>query len=216
VVAVDSHDETQNGSGAGNIYVQDLATGGATPPYAGITLFGSSFNPSSLRVAAGDVIDVRGSYVEFPGPPAFPFDPGETLPEIVGGSVSLRFEHVPPEPVLIQLSDLASYETGRQWIGMLVRVENVVAKQAVYCGMAPPDGGDPCELPRRQSLSLDVPGVADLRDLPTVTNALFDLARSGHPLAAGTTYASIVGVAQFFFNFSIAPRSAEDIVVAAP
>lgn len=209
VVAVDTYDETQNGSGAGNIYVQDVATAGAPPPYGGITLFDASFNPPSLRVAPGDVVDVRGAYEEFPGPPGSLFEPGETLPEIVGGSITLRFEYAVPEPIVVPIEDFASYETGRKWIGMLVKVENVVAAGDLYCGPAP-SSGSACDVPgRRHSIELTVPGVAD--GLPTVTNALSDIKQSGVALTAGTEYASIVGIAQYFFNFSIAPRSAADI-----
>jgi hypothetical protein len=210
VVAVDTHDETANGSGAGNVYAQDLAMGAAPKPYSGITLFGSSFTPPSLRVGPGDVIDARGAYTEFPGPPSFLFPEGETLPELVGASVTLRFEYLVPEPITISLDDLASYDTGRQWIGMLVRVENVASSAGIYCGSAP----GACQQPGRQSIRLDVAGVNDPTKLPTITNALFDLANSGAPVAAGTKYASIVGVVQYFFNFSIAARSAEDIVGA--
>ena len=213
VVAVDSYDETQDGSGAGNIYAQDLSTAGGPPPYGGITLFDPSFSPPSLRVAPGDVIDVRGAYQEFPGPASFPFDEGETLPEIVGGGITLRFEYEVPEPLAIPISDLASYETGRKWIGVLVKLENVVAAADLYCGSAPPSG-DACDEPgRRHSVSLAVAGISDPQALPTMTNALFDLKNeSGVPLTAGTTYPSIVGVVQYFFNFSIAPRSAADFV----
>jgi hypothetical protein len=209
VVAVDTYDETGNGSSVGNIYAQDLALQGAPPPYAGITLFGSSFSPPTLRVAPGDVIDARGKYEEFPGPPSFLFDEGETLPELVGATITLRFESTVPEPLTIKLEDLASYEKGRQWIGMLVRVENVAAAEGLHCGTAP----DACTKPGRQSVRLGVAGVMDPKKLPTLTNALFDLANSGLTLDAGTQFESIVGVVQYFFNFSIAARTAEDIVV---
>lgn len=210
IVAVDAYDETGDGSSAGNIYAQDLATSGAPPPYGGITLFDPSFSPPSLRVAPGDVVDVRGAYQEFAGPPSAPFPAGQTLPEIVGGSISLRFEYLPPEPIVIPLSELTSYDTGRKWIGMLVKVENVTAAQDLYCGAAPPSG-DACDVPgRRHSLRLAVSGVGE-QQLPTMTNALFDLRNSGAPLGQGTTYASIVGVVQYFFNFQIAPRSSADI-----
>jgi hypothetical protein len=210
VVAVDAYDETANGSSAGNIYAQDLEIEGTPIPYGGITLFGSSFNPPSLRVGPGDVIDARGAYTEFPGPPSFPFPAGETLPELVGASISLRFEYLAPEPVTIKLEDLANYETGRQWLGMLVRVENAVAAGDIYCGSA----ANACDLPGRQSVRLHVDGVSNPQKLPTLTNALFDLAKSGKQLTAGTTYTSIVGVVQYFVNFQIAARSAEDILEA--
>jgi hypothetical protein len=200
VLAVDDFDETSDGSSAGNLYVQDLPVNGTPPPYGGITLFDPSFSPPTLRVGPGDVVDVRGQYDEFEGPNSSPFTAGQTLPEIVGGAVSLRFESPPPEPFTIQLSDLASYDTGRRWIGMLVRVENVTAQEAGYKSSS-----------GRYSVRLAVSGVTDGKQLPTITNALFDLENSGVPVAQNTSYTSIVGIVQYFYNFSISPRSAADI-----
>lgn len=80
VVAVDEYDETNNGSSIGNLYVQDLPIDGQVPPYGGITLFDTSFNPPALRVAAGDVVDVRGGYSEFAGPRAAPSPKGRPCP----------------------------------------------------------------------------------------------------------------------------------------
>lgn len=198
VVSVDTFDETNDGASAGNIYVQDLATAGPPPAYGGITLFDASFNPPALRVGPGDVVDVRGAYQEFAGPPPpNNFADGETLPEIVGGSISLRFEYLPPEPFEISLEDLSSYATGRKWIGMLVRVTNITASED---GFKSGSG--------RYSIRLQVAGGTN----PTLTNALFDLEKAGVPLTAGAKYASVVGVVQYFFNFSIAPRSAADVV----
>lgn len=199
VLAVDTFDETNNGSSAGNIYAQDLPVQGAVPAFGGITLFNASFNPPTLRVAPGDVVDVRGAYEEFLGPPSSPFDIGESLPEIVGGTIRLRFEHVVPEPITIKLEELASYETGRKWIGTLVRVENVTAQSDGFKGGS-----------GRFSVRLDVPGVAD-SDLPTINNALYDVEAAPVSFASGTKYASVVGIVQFFFNFAIGPRSAADI-----
>lgn len=211
VLWVDEFDETSNGSSAGNIYAQDLPIAGATPPYGGITLFDSSFNPPTLRVGPGDVVDIRGTYEEFAGPSSSPFsclkyDEVETtkcllqatLPEIVGGAISLRFEGKSPEPIDIDLADLGKYETGRQWLGMLVRVKNVTAPEGSYKSSA-----------GRFSVRLAVPGV-DSKQLPTITNALFDLENSGVPTAPNTVYPSVVGIVQYFYNFQIAPRSAAD------
>ncbi len=200
VVAVDGFDETANGSSAGNIYAQDLPVDGVQVPYSGITLFNTSFNPPTLRVTQGDVIDIRGAYEEFPGPSSSPFEEGKTLPEIVGGTASLRFESEPATPVTIPLVDLASYETGRQWIGVLVRLENVVAQSD---GFKASSG--------RYSVRLEVPGLTG-NQLPAINNAFFDLEKSGHDFTQGTTYSSVVGVVQYFYSFTISPRSAADIV----
>ena len=88
-------------------------------------MFGPSFNPPALRVAPGDVVDIRGRYQEFSGPTSFPFPKGQVLPELVGGTISLRFEYSELNPVTIDVKDLVDYKTGRKWIGMLVKVENV-------------------------------------------------------------------------------------------
>lgn len=212
VVAVDAFDETSNGKSAGAIYVEDLAHAasdgslescsaqGVTCPYSGIELFAPSFNPPALRVAPGDVVDVRGQYQEFAGPPTFLFPPGETLPEMVGATVSLRFEYDPLPAAAIDLVDLKDYATGRQWLGMLVRVDDVT----LFDDAAASSG--------RYSAHLDVGAGVQLGKVPTVTNALFDLAQSGVPMTKGTHFASITGVVQYFQNFSIAPRSAADLV----
>lgn len=208
VIAVDTYDETADGDSFGNLYAQDLPVGGPTPEYGGITLFDSSFSPPTLRVAPGDVVDVRGTYDEFEGPSSSPFtcanaqdaESCESLPEIVGGNLSLRFEGKVPEPRVIPLSELASYETGRKWIGMLVRVENVTAQSA---GFKSSSG--------RFSVRLDVAGVSDAKKLPTINNALLDVEGTKLPFDTGTKYKSVTGVVQYFYNFAISPRSKDDI-----
>jgi hypothetical protein len=199
VLLVDEFDETSDGASAGNVYVQDLPKDGVPPPNGGMTLFDVSFNPPTLRIAPGDVVDVRGTYDQFEGPSSSPFDEGQVLPEIVGGNVSLRFESSVPVPFEIPLSDLGSYETGRQWIGMLVTVKNVVIQSD---GFKSTSG--------RYSARMDLPGVGE-QDLPTITNALFDIEGSGIPFTTGTQLASVTGVVQYFYVFSIAARSVEDI-----
>ncbi|MCK6536158.1 MAG: hypothetical protein L6Q84_24600 [Polyangiaceae bacterium] len=207
VLAVDTYDETSDGASAGNIYAQDLPVGGATPPYGGITLFDASFSPPTLRIAAGDVVDVRGTYDEFEGPSSSPFkctDPKDeescaSLPEIVGGNISLRFEYGVPAPVVIPLSELATYETGRKWIGVLVRVENVKAQAD---GVKSTSG--------RFAVKLDTP-TSDPKGLPTINNALLDLEGTGLPFKTGTAFKSVTGVVQYFYNFAISPRTKDDI-----
>lgn len=199
VLLIDEFDETADGSSAGNVYIQDLPENGVAPPNGGMTLFNVSYNPPTLRIAPGDVVDVRGTYDQFEGPSSSPFDDGQLLPEIVGGTVSLRFESTVAQPFEIPLSDLGKYETGRQWIGMLVTIKNVTIQSD---GFKSTSG--------RYSARMDVSGVGEA-DLPTITNALFDAEASGIPFTAGTKLASVTGVVQYFYVFSIAPRSVGDI-----
>ncbi len=203
VLAVDNYDETKDGKSAGDIYVEDLvdpkAKDSLADGYHGVEVFAPSFNPPDLRVALGDVVDIRGRYQLFAGPSSFPFPAGQFLPELVGGTISLRFEYSVPAPVTIDVKDLTDYKTGRKWLGMLVKVENV---RISADGTAATSG--------RYSAQLDVGAGVPLGQVPTVTNALFDLGGSKLQMTAGTTYKSIVGVVQYFQNFSIAPRSAGD------
>ena len=58
IVAIDSFDETGNGS-TGNYYAQDAC---ATPaPYQGMTIYAPSFSPPDLRLFPGDVVDLFGA-----------------------------------------------------------------------------------------------------------------------------------------------------------
>lgn len=211
VVAVDQFDETNNGKSIGNIYVEDLAQrqsdgsikscANITCPYSGMTLYGSAFSPPDLSVAAGDVVDIHGRYDAFTGPTSSPFDNGEILPEISGGTVSLRFEYTPAAPVTIDIHDLTSYDTARKWIGMLVKIDNVQLTD------------NPTISSGRFSEHLNVGGGVTLNNVPTLSNALFDLQNSGLPLKQGQVFKSVVGVVQFFYTFSICPRSAADLTL---
>lgn len=211
VVAVDTYDETQNGKSLGEIFVEDLAQREAdgsikscadvTCPYSGMTLYGSAFSPPDLTVANGDVVDIHGRYDAFTGPTTSPFPAGEILPEISGGTVSLRFEYKPVAPVTIDLKDLTSYATGRKWIGMLVKIDNakLIDKPTTSSG--------------RETVHLNVGSGVALNNVPTLSNALYDLNQLNPQLASGQVYKSIVGVVEFFYTFSICPRSRADLTL---
>ncbi len=204
VTARDDFDETGDGKSVGNLYVQDAVA--APLPYGGIEVYGPGFSPPDLKIAAGDVVDVRGAlYEEFAGPASFPFPSGETLPELASGTVGLRFEWRAPvarsagfdaagvaRPILV---DLASYATGRRWLGMLVKLEDVtVASTTASSG--------------RFSATLSGSSV-------TVTNSLAPIdtfGAAGAPIAGGTHFASVTGVVMYFAGFSVAPRGASDLV----
>lgn len=201
VIAVDEFDETQNGKGIGTIYVQDL---GSQEPFSGISLFAPSFNPGNLAVAAGDVLDMRGQYTETPSISTAVFAPGTVLAQISRPTATFRYETQVPEPRVIDLADLADYEKGRRWNGMLVRVNNVkLQADAVADGNGRvavnlntvPNAGTKCNSPFPKPASL--------------VNDLFDVAALG--LKSGTTLTSVVGVVGFFCNFKLAPRSKADI-----
>ncbi len=132
-----------------------------------MTVFAPSFSPPDLRLAANDVVDMNGQVTEFLGPAGATFKQCRTLPEI-SGTLSFRFDNsTSPEPVTIPVTDLKSYDTARRWLGMLVRVENVVI------------GGDPSASGGRYQAPLNVGGGIQLSDVPKITNELYDIQAQG-------------------------------------
>lgn len=199
VIAIDRFDETGEGD-RGNFYIQD--SGGEPGAYAGMTVYRPSFTPPDLRLSPGDVVDVTGVLTEFLGPPSGRFEHCRTLPEI-GGTLSLRFENGDVEPTLVPLDDLLRYETARPYIGMLVRVEDVVI------------AGEPSRNEGRFSASLDVGAGVPAPDVPKISNELYDLDAEGPLLEAGASFEAVTGVLTYFYGFRIAPRSPADFVGAA-
>ncbi len=205
VVAVDKFDETANGKSTGTIYVQDL---GSKDPFSGITLFAPTFNPGNLAVGPGDVLDLNGQYTEAATiGSTVTFAPGAVLPQISKPVATFRYEAAVPDPVDIDVNDLADYAKGRRWMGMLVRVKNVaLAADAINdkngrVSVNITTGGG-----ASSSCSAPFPKPAQM------TNGLFDVDALG--LKSGTVLASLTGVVGFFCNLQLAPRSPADIVVA--
>jgi hypothetical protein len=204
VVAVDSFDETGTGS-TGTIYVQDV---GSHEPYSGMSLFAPSFVPANLRVGPGDVLDLRGQYQENTGFGAAQFAEGSFLPQLARPTAIFRYEFRAPDPIDIDIEDLSNFDTGRRWLGMVVRVKNVTVHEPVnrdqlFRGrlstpLLPPDPD------AQNACSAPFPKPPDL------VNALADVAALDVP--AGTTFKSITGVVTFFCSIHLAPRTLDDIV----
>ncbi|MFT3764321.1 MAG: hypothetical protein QM820_02175 [Minicystis sp.] len=199
VVAIDDYDETGDGA-VGNYWVQDPDPACLGKPFSGVTVFAPSFSPPDLRLAENDVIDINGQITEFIGPSGDgkSFKQCRTLPEITG-SVSFRFDgNNPLEPVTIPVTDLKTYETGRQWIGMLVKVENIQ-----LAGNGTGSGG-------RFSAPINVGGGIPAADVPKITNELYDIAGRGPELKDMGAFASVTGIVTYFYGFHISPRSPAD------
>jgi hypothetical protein len=195
VVAIDRFDETSKGA-TGNYYVQDAC--GEPAPYGGMTVFAPSFSPPNLRLAPGDVVDFIGSLIEFEGPTVGKFPYCRTLPELAG-SMTFRFEEGPDLPAhTIPVTDLKSYATARQWLGMLVRVENLRIADKAY-----ESGG-------RYSAPIDVGGGISQVDVPSISNELYNMKAEGPALEEGLQFKSVTGVVTYFYGFKIAPRSPAD------
>ncbi|HVY46734.1 MAG TPA: hypothetical protein VHB21_12685 [Minicystis sp.] len=201
VLAIDTFDETQTGQ-TGNYYVEDTVSD--PPAYSGITAFAPAFTPPDLRLFPGDVIDFFGSKSEFPGPSVGYFPHCDTLPEL-GGTMTFRFDgEMPLSPKAVDKMDLTSYATARQWLGMLVRVEDVDLVQA---------SGSCSNLPSqcRYTAKFNIPGLP-FSDVPVVANELYDLANQGPDLSSssGTHFKAITGIVTYFYGFHLDPRSPAD------
>ena len=196
IVAIDRYDETGDGQ-LGNVYVQDSLL--QPVPYSGIEIYNPGFSPPDLRVIEGDVVDVLGVLQEFAGPTTGPFTNCRTLPEI-GGSMSFRFDGGYVPPTVIDVRDLTVYSKMRQWLGMVVTIENATLSDA------------PSESKGRFTVRLNVGGGVLESDIPSLSNELFDLKNSGLTFAAGDTFKSVTGVVTYFYSVHIAPRSMADIV----
>ncbi len=203
VSSVDDYDETGDGKSKGTIYVQDL---GSKDPYSGTSLFSPSFIPGDLHVSSLDVLDLSGQYVEEQNIGAAVFAMGAVLPQMSKPVATFRFEvSKPPDPVDIDIKDLQDYATGRKWMNMVVRVQNVtvqadVSSASVSSGrMSVPlissAGGTKCSDPFPKA--------------PTLTNELFDATQLNIP--KGTKLTSVTGVVTYFCNLHLSPRNANDI-----
>lgn len=193
VTAVDRWDETGNGA-SGTVYVQDTVS--PTPVYGALSMFDPNFSPPDLRVLAGDVLDVTGTYEEFVGPSAGAFPQCQTLPQI-SGAASFRFDGAVPAPVEITPADLNSYDKARQYMNMLVKVKNVVI------------AADGSSSSGRYSANVAIPSGTPW----AISNELFDVPGS-MPLHANDSFDSVTGIVTYFYSFHLAPRSAADFVKA--
>lgn len=194
IIAIDRFDETGDGA-VGNYWVQDPVCKGK--PFSGMTVFAPSFSPPDLRLANNDVVDMNGQATEFPGPSSGRFPQCRTLPEI-SGSLSFRFDSdEPPEPVTIDVLDLKVYAKARQWLGMLVKVENIsLADNGANSG-------------GRFTAPLNT-GAGTVSDRPRITNELYDIEHEGPELKDGGTFKSVTGVVTYFYGFHLVPRSPAD------
>jgi hypothetical protein len=198
----DTFDETGNGKSKGTVYLQDLAS---TAPYSGVSLFAPT--PANLALEPGDVIHLKGPYVEESSIGTAMFSNGQVLIQISKPVMAFDFEYFPPKagsdwpPALIPAGDLDDWNKGRQWQSMLVTINNVT-----FADNLSNDGSGRYIA----HITSDTSG-------PTISNELFDLnawnQAAPTKIAKGATFKSITGIVTWFFNFHIAPRSPDDIVV---
>jgi hypothetical protein len=191
VTVIDNFDETKDGRSRGTIYMADADKGG---PYGGISSFAPSFVPANLRLFPGDVVDVVGQYVETKTIGTTVDFKEKFLPQFSMPTIKARTEAKVPDPVVIDVADLLSFDTGRKWIGTIVTVKDLRVQ------------GTPVDSNGRVTAAI----TADARNGPAISNELYDIKPGAWP--EGTQFKSVTGVVTFFFNLKIAPRSEADLV----
>lgn len=209
IVAVDTYNETPGGNAAGTIYVSDLS--GA--PYSGAALFNPTWVPGNLRPGAGDAFDFQGTYTES-GTLPIVFAPDTFLVQLSNPVGTFRYEASVPEPTVIDIEDLETFEKGRQWMNMLVTVKNVTVYRdlttasksgRLSAGLLPAPTGD-------AGVASNGSVCAPFPQAPTLVNELMDLVPL--QIKEGTKLKSLTGIVSFFCNLHIAPRTAADVVIA--
>jgi hypothetical protein len=205
VVTIDAFDETHNGKSIGSLYVEDVGSwllSGSQAAYAGIECYSTLYEPASLKVSPGDVIDLYGEYQDFTGPSTSPFPAGQVLPEMGKPTATFRFEYNAPTPVVIDVNDLdvlnqADYDKGARWLGMLVEVDNVTLTTPLTADSEGRVSGQ---------IATDITNGAG------IDNELYDMKVTDFP--GGTKFSKVIGVVTYFYDYHIAPRSPADLVVS--
>jgi hypothetical protein len=197
---VDTFDETHDGKSKGTVFMQDV---GSNLPYSGMSVYSPTFNPANLKPSPGDVLDLDGTYQENDHIGSAIFTAPDVLPQLSKPIVTPRFEYVAPSPTTIDPNDLNDYAKGRQWMWMLVTLQNVTFPDGLV------DDGNGRDTVHVSSSAA--------KNMVTMSNELFDLAAwnaaNGTPIAKGQTVKSITGVVTWFYSYHVAPRSPADIVV---
>jgi hypothetical protein len=221
VTWLDKFDETRDGKSAGTLYVRDQ---GDNHVYGGIGIYEPNFVPASLDPLPGDVLDFAGPYQEATSIGTAVFGNGTYLPQLYKPVGTFRYEFAsdfPPAwtaPQPIQIADLnenvgtqadANFPHGRQYLQMIVTVTDVYVSQGISAA-----GGEGF----RVTYPLGTCGNVQSKSCftqsgPQISNELFDLQATDYP--AGTHFASVTGIVTWFFTFHIAPRTKDDLVLAA-
>jgi hypothetical protein len=200
----DTFDETANGKSKGTLYLQDVAQGtGGSPPYSGASVFSPTFSPANLKPSPGDILDLVGTWQENTNIGTAVFTPPDVLPQISKPTVTPRFEYTVPPATAINLLDLNAYPSGRQWMSMIVTLQNVTF------------GDDLTDDGNGRDTAYISPDMS--KNGVTVSNELFDLAAwntaNGKPITKGQTIKSLTGIVTWFYSFHVAPRTPADIEV---
>jgi hypothetical protein len=212
IVTIDDYDETHDGKSIGAVYVQDVVNG-PSPPYSGIQLYKPTYSPANLIVTPGDVVDMTGLYQNYQySGSSGGFAKDTFYPELSEPVVSLRFVYDVPPPTPIDPNDISAtvaaspdpkvFNQGVQWASILVEIDDVTLLTS-YTDSA-----------GRVTVYFSTPtfpnGVAESDT--GFANQLYDLDPDAGAYAPGTKYSKVYGVCNYFFTFTVSPRSLADFV----
>lgn len=190
VVAHDTFDE----SGAGRVGTVHLVDPGNEPGH-GLQTFAPVLDlPVGDSLSPGDLVDVEGTFVRFLGPGCPPNNcfMGRELPQLsIGARVSRTGFWQEPQPVELEVAEYLA-DPGR-YVGNLITLRDLTAS-----GSYAPAGGGTRIDPFPTAEGVEV--AAELYMIPGVE--------------AGTRIERLTGVAGYFFDDFVMPRSAEDVVLA--
>lgn len=186
----------------GGVNVQD-AEGG---PRSGISLFNPSVIPANQKINPGDLVDVRGEYLEFcldENNSANSYCQAantDRLTQLGDATVERVGEIAAPAPWQVLLSEFGRPEWAEDYEGVLVRIDEPLNITA--CAPTDDRGRPNCcvgDYDRYGNLATDG-GIS-------ITNEFYSL-------PAGTTcLSSITGIVTWFFDYNISPRGPEDVVI---
>jgi hypothetical protein len=194
VIAVDTYDDSKDGRGVGDVFVQDpVQTGPKGTPWSGLRLFRPTREPADLVLVPGQGVDLVGDFQTFAGPPANPFPEGLAVPQAAFATLKLTYEGRAPEPIDLAIEDLDDPQLALQYASRLVRFKNV-----------PIVGGFGGSRPEAAIYTPDRRFVLAAKFFPIHETA-------GLVVAPGTTLKSVTGVLDYFYNFKLCPRSIADV-----
>jgi hypothetical protein len=140
----------------------------------------------------GDIANVQGgAYDEFTCEPCrMQFDEGHSLPEVGMPTVERVGTSRSPDPIDVTLAQLTDPEHGDDYLGILVRITDSVTTMAYNTHNA--------------EITI-APGIQMTAQLTPLNDPT-----TGQVLPAGTHLRNIVGIASYFYNPKIIPRSVND------
>lgn len=186
----------------GAVVIQDSDGG----PRSGVSLFNPTLVPANQELGPGDLVDVRGEYLEFClagddfHPDSYCDAPNtERLTQLGGATVTKVGEASPPIPYPLLRSELGDDEAMEEYEGVLVEINERLQVQ-------------PCEV-------IDSRGrpnccVGDYSRYGNLETNLIQITNEFYSIPDGVTcISSIIGVVTWFFEYNISPRGPADVVI---